>query len=172
LNEVQKILKKSFLRAEELDFPTFVTPERQSTPLNATPYIGHLDDVRHGRILIKREELLATLIAAVDELREAGISPIAALLGGSAIGPKPLPSDLDCVLFYEMPVEPAVAIDLALFQLRYKARRLDLRLIPADGDPLLLIKATSFFTTLYLTEGEDQCEIVRGLVLLDCREQS
>lgn len=170
MSEVQKILKQSFRKAEELDFPTFVTPERQSTPLNATPYVGHLHDVRNGRILTKRRELLAQLIAAVDELREAGIRPIAALLGGSAIGPKPDPSDLDCVLFYEIPSEPAVAVDLAQFQWRYKARRLDLRLIPADGDPLLLIKATSFFTTLYLTEGADQYEIVRGLVLLDCRE--
>ncbi|MGK6356622.1 DUF6932 family protein [Sphingomonas sp. DT-207] len=168
--EVEAQLREWYLRAENLQFPMFVGPERESTPLNATPYVAHIRQVREGAILLKRSALLRQLIAAVDDLRASSVQPIAALLGGSAIGPKPDPSDLDCVIFYELPEQKDQARGFGAFQRHFKSHGLDLRLIPADGDPVLFIKAVSFFSALYAKNAGDD-RIVRGLVLLDCRDE-
>lgn len=113
---------------------------------------------------------IAQLRVGLDQLRALGATPIAALLGGSAIGAKPDPSDLDCVVFYEQTGDRQVkAEDLRRLQRDLKQRSVDARLIPMDGDPLILLKAASFFTTLY-SKNEGSLQIVRGLVLLDCRE--
>jgi hypothetical protein len=60
-----------------------------------------------------------------------------------------------------------VAAALATLQAAAKARGLDLRLLPLDGDPLLLIKTVSFFSMLY-SKNEGERTIIRGLVLVDC----
>ena len=165
-----KVFRESFARAAKVDFPPFLGPIQSSTPLNSTPYVAHLSDAANGEIMPNRADLLQELVVAVEELRSLGLEAVAALLGGSAIGSKPDPADLDCVIFYRARDQEAAAnptLGLAGFQQRMKARRLDLRLVPADGDPLLLIKTVSFFTTLYTTSP--RLDLVRGLVLLDCR---
>jgi hypothetical protein len=169
LNSFWAAFEETFAKAAELDFPPFLGPVPSGTPLNSTPYVAHLDDVVEGGIMSNRRELLRQLVVAVEELAKRGVESVAVLLGGSAVGPKPYPADLDCVLFYRLDqASPATrAPNLAGFQRRMKARRLDLRLVPADGDPLLLIKAVSFFTTLYAMS--EASEPVRGLVLIDCR---
>lgn len=171
MTEIDDVLRTSFATAESLDFPMFVGPERESNPVNSTPYVAHLSDAREGRILVKRQAFLRELIAVLEELPATGVRPVAVLIGGSVIGPKPNPSDLDGVVFYELLTEESANVEaLRAFQRSTKARRLDLRLIPIDGDPLILLKAASFFTALYC-KNRDEDRIVRGLVLLDCREE-
>lgn len=168
-DRMDTILQDSFREAALLDFPPFIDPERASTPLNSTPYVAHLDAMREGTILSKRAALTAQLVAAVDEMPALGIVAEAVLIGGSAIGPKPDPSDMDCVIFYRRSMPDVFHADaLAEFQRTLKTRRLDARLIPSDGDLLVLMKTVSFFTTLY-SKNAGQREIVRGLVLIDCR---
>ena len=168
-DRIDAMLKASFDQAEALGFPPFVGPERASTPLNSTPYVAHLDALREGAILSNRAHLAAELIAALDEMPSLGMVAEAVLIGGSAIGPKIDPSDMDCVIFYRRAAGDAFRADsLAEHQRRFKTRRLDARLIPSDGDPLLMMKALSFFTTLY-SKNAGATEIVRGLVLIDCR---
>jgi hypothetical protein len=96
-----------------------------------------------------------------------GGEAVAALLGGSAIGPKPEPGDLDGVLFYRWVDGNVDAAALARLQASAKARGLDLRLQPVDADPLLLIKTVSFFSMLY-SKNAGERTILRGLVLVDC----
>jgi len=97
---LRDLMDACFQQAEARDFPPFVTTERQSTPVNATPYVVGLSDLVAGRALARRKRFVAELAAAVEALRGLGAEGVAALLGGSAIGPKPEPGDLDCALFY------------------------------------------------------------------------
>jgi hypothetical protein len=169
---VQEILASSRDLAERMSFPPFVGPERESTPLNASPYVAHLDDLREGAFLSARGALTREFCTALEQLPGFGVRAVAALLGGSAIGPKPDPGDLDCVVFYEALAGASPdATRLRDFLRRCKARRLDMRAVPIDGDPILMLKTVSFFSMLY-SKNEGSLAIVRGLVLIDCRERA
>lgn len=163
----REVMESCFRQAEALDFPPFVTAERQSTPVNATPYLVSLSALVAGQALARRKRFIDELAVTLDELSDAGGQGVAALLGGSAIGPKPNPGDLDCALFYRWSAGTADVAALARLQRSAKARGLDLRLLPVDGDPLLLIKTVSFFSMLY-SKNEGERTIIRGLVLVDC----
>jgi hypothetical protein len=166
---IRRILKESREAAAALHFPPFIGPERASTPLNATPYLAHVDDLRKGIFLSNRAPFVAELLAVLDQLVNFNAVPVAALLGGSAIGPKPDPGDLDCVVFYEQAASREVdAIGADALRRAAKGRGLDMRLVPMDGDPLLLLKTMSYFSMLYSKE-EGDLKIIRGLVLIDCR---
>lgn len=168
-DDLGSVMRRSFKLAESQNFPHFVGPERASTPINSSPYMVALSDVRNGKVLKRRDRLMTIFLRCVDTLSARGIEPVAALLGGSAIGPKPNPSDLDCVLFYRADRDSIRDFSwMASFERASKSDGLDVRLVPLDGDPVLLIKIASFFSTLYVKNaGEDR--IVRGLVLVDCR---
>lgn len=162
-----QLLDRCLLEADELFFPPFLTRERASTPLNATPYVAKLSDLREGRILKSRTVLVQAFLSVVEELRQAGVEPRCALVGGSAIGPKPDPSDLDTVIFYVSngPVE----VDwLKRLQGQAKQRRIDARLIPMDMDEVMLLKIVSYFSMLY-SKSEGDRTILRGLLLIDLR---
>jgi hypothetical protein len=95
-----------------------------------------------------RQALVASFEARLGELKAAGIEPVCALVGGSIMGDKEAPGDLDALIVYRLdpdrPLGPAAA-EL----LRRKDRGLDLRFVPADAEPALLIKMSCFFHMLY-----------------------
>lgn len=170
MRDFEKVIESSRLKAEKLFFPPFTGPVSESTPLNASPYLANLRDLREGAFLSTRRILVDKFIAAIEQLSDYAVTPIAALLGGSAIGPKPQPKDLDCIVFYESTGGALLRSDgLQVFQKRWKLCGVDMRVIPADSDPILLIKTVSFFTTLY-SKNPGELMAVRGLVLIDCRE--
>jgi hypothetical protein len=160
-------LSAAYEEAERRDFPPFILPDGKSTPLNATPYVTTLGALRAGRALAKRRTLIDALIMALAELAARGVEPVAARRGGSAIGPKAHPADLDCVIFYRARDAVPDLGWLPGFQRDAKSRALDMRLVPIDSDPLMVIKYTSFFSTLYAKSSES-LTLVRGLVLVDC----
>jgi hypothetical protein len=170
LVDIEQILRESRDLAASRHFPPFVGVERESTPLNATPYIAHLSEAGEAGFLSNRAHFIAELRVGLDRLRQLHANPVAALLGGSAIGAKPDPSDLDCVVFYEQAGDdPLRAGELLGLQRDLKRVRIDVRFVPMDGDPLILLKTMSFFSMLY-SKNAGSPEIVRGLVLLDCRD--
>jgi hypothetical protein len=163
-----QLLQDCFKHAAERGFPAFLGPVSGSTPLNATPYVTSLSDVRSGAALPHRSDLMQGLVAAVDEMRAHGIEPLAVLIGGSVLDAKAAARDLDCVIFYSRTADlelPAKWLKAA--QCRWRDCRLDARLIPADASPLLLIKTVSFFTALY-SQNKTSGPHARGLVLIDC----
>jgi hypothetical protein len=171
MDSVRKALDESRCLAESLWFPPFVGPERESTPLNASPYVAHLADLRDGRFLSKRGPFVRQFTAAVDDFPGFGVRAVAALLGGSAIGPTADPSDLDAVIFYKsLEKRTPDAGGLLKYLKLCKARHLDLRAFPLDGDPIITLKAVSFFSMLY-SKREGSLMIERGLVLIDCRDR-
>jgi hypothetical protein len=171
MDTILKTMDSSRIAAEALAFPPFVGPERESTPLNASPYVARLSHLREGSFLSNREAFVRQFVAAVDDFRTFGVRAVAALLGGSAIGPKPDPGDLDAVIFYESLFGTTPNIrGLRTYLKSCKAKRLDLRALPLDADPIVVLKTVSFFSMLY-SKNEGSMTIVRGLVLVDCREE-
>ena len=166
---IEQILRESRDLAASRHFPPFVGPERESTPLNATPYIAHISEAGEDGFLSNRAAFIDELRVGLDRLRQLNALPVAALLGGSAIGAKANPSDLDCVVFYQQEATAELRSGALLgLQRELKRSRLDVRFVPLDGDPLILLKTISFFSMLY-SKNAGSPEIVRGLVLLDCR---
>jgi hypothetical protein len=171
LLNIEQILRESRNLAAREHFPPFIGPERESTPLNATPYIAHLSEAGGSGFLSNRTAFIDELRVGLDRLTQLHARPVAALLGGSAIGAKSDPSDLDCVVFYiEADTGPIRANQLLALQRELKRNSLDVRFVPMDGDPLILLKTVSYFSMLY-SKNAGSREIVRGLVLLDCRPE-
>jgi hypothetical protein len=77
------------------------------------------------------------------------------------------PRDIDAVWLYRSDASYGVdANGLRQEQLRLKSLGLDVRFIPMDGDPLILIRATAFFTLMY-SKRRDSNALTRGMVLID-----
>lgn len=152
--------------------PPFLTDVGQSSPVNATPYFLH-----YGRFLAEVERWpggrhrLAWELDAVKARVEALDFDIEAMLIGGSFTELSYakPSDVDCLIFYRcrQNADPSLLADV---QRSAKARQVDCRFVPLDGDPLVLLKLTSYFTILY-SKRKSANEIVRCLLLLDCRQQ-
>ena len=167
---VTQIQAENFRLAQERGFPVFLTPERQSTPLTATPFVTTLSDIRSGAALGHRNLLMTKLLRAVDHLPDLNLKATMILIGGSTIGSKPDPSDVDAVVFYEAQGNPSqgFAKNLATIQKTSKQNDADIRFIPSDGDQIILARALIYYGMLY-SKSEGSMNIERGLVLVDCR---
>ena len=163
--------ERNFREASENGLPIFLTDARHSTPLNATPYLAHYDVFREAaRSWPGRLELVVMLDTVKVEVEQIGFSVEAILIGGSFTTLRtPMPNDIDCLLFYRLDPDGDPSA-LAHIQQSARARRVDCRFVPLDGDPLAMLKLTSYFTILY-SKRKDHNEIVRSLLLLDCREK-
>ncbi|MCA0903892.1 DUF6932 family protein [Qipengyuania aquimaris] len=149
---VQAIMDEAIDYARPLSFPAFPQGVEQSNPLNSAPYVFSweafasefsFDEVRKARTLV--------LAQACRRMAEAGLRVEFIMVGGSHIAREAArPKDLDCVIFYSV-AQPDSA-DLAAIPHLQKgllARRVDARLIPFDGAPILAAKMLGFFTLLY-----------------------
>jgi hypothetical protein len=158
-------LDEHFVEAKRKGFPAFPKDIASCTPLNATPYVVTLDRFLSEEWADERRVLLDRLVAAIDRLRKEGLGVELLLVGGSFLDPRKTPNDLDCVIFYSRPTE--IALDLISWQDEQKARSLDLRLLPIDIDPVIVLKTALFFGVLY-TRGNEAHPQLRGLLLVDC----
>jgi hypothetical protein len=156
--------------AQSKGFPRFLTSVHASNPVNATPYIVPLWRLREADFMSNRRAFLDRLILVLDQLASRDVMPVAVLVGGSVLTAKPDPGDLDAIVFYRLEGNGVQAI--ATFGeagAQWRRAGLDLRLIPADGSPLLLIKTVSFFTTLFGCRRDGSPE-PGGLLLVDCAD--
>lgn len=173
LNALLATTEACFDDALAAGLPAFQMHPRASTPMNATPYMMRYARFRStARDWPGRSPFLDELDEVLAVARELAISVDMILLGGSFTElEKPVIGDVDCLLFYRQ-ATPATDFDakaLGYLQRNAKERGVDCRFVPLDGDPLVLIKLTSYFTILY-SKHKDRHEIVRSLLLLDCRD--
>ncbi len=158
-------------------FPRFPTGVSHSSPLNATPYVFRYPDFQACLLSLRnRERPLQALTGVIADARLLNVEVALILVGGSILDPSnDHPRDVDCVLLYRA-ARPGVIVDaqeLCKLQLRAVSEGADVRFVPLDGDPLVVVKAVSFFTSLF---GESKSAVEpgsdsrsRGLVLVDCR---
>lgn len=160
-----------FIQAASLSFPVFYPNERGSTPLNSTPYVVRLHDFeRISGTWPGRRDLVAHVSEVISRAEMLGVAVDFLLIGGSFTDmTNAAPRDMDAAWLYR--VKDASTFDTAslrVLQAECKALRLDSRFIPADGDPLVLLKSVVFFSVLY-SKKEGDARLTRGLLLVDCR---
>lgn len=169
-----------FDEAAKAGFPAFLTDVAVSSPLNATPYLGRYKDFQIAAAEWPgRRELTAALEEVRATSEQHGVTIEAILIGGSFTElSKPAPSDIDCLMLYRQadPARPIQARGLAELRREAKQRDVDVRFLPLDGDPLALVKSLCYLTILFSNDkhaiGNRDIRIVRGLLLLDCRDFS
>ena len=158
-------LKAHYLEAVEQGFPAFIRSIKESNPINATPYVVGLSEFLRSDLPPAKAGLLGNLGAALEMLPEIGLRAEIMLIGGSFLMRDASPRDLDCVLYYSRETEPKA--DLARWQADRRASGLDIRLVPIEMDPVMVLKMTLFFGVLY-TFGREEQPQMRGLLLVDC----
>ncbi len=146
-------------RALAQGVPLFLDADiAKASPGNASPYLIDNGDFT---ALFSGSERRADLIAALRE-RINSMQPHfivhAIMIGGSMLDlSEASPHDLDAVVFYALNTAEASA-DTAryLAGLMHAAKEddLDLRFVPTDSEPHILIRAACFFAALYSSRRE------------------
>lgn len=140
-----------FQMAAESNLPLFQPDVQGSNPLNSSPYLVDFASFRDAfGQSPRRTKLVDQLQSMVAELRTGGIEIIACMIGGSMVDRGREPRDIDCIAFYRCLGNPAEAgARLAQTARQRHPLGVDVRFVPVDSDPLILIKMTSYFTSLY-----------------------
>lgn len=157
-----------FRRSQSAPNPAFPKGIEHSNPIDSAPYV--IDwatfDAAYGRSGSRRERTSA-LSSACMALYDRGVELEYILVGGSHIDSMcQVPHDLDCVLFYRL--SPGAALPpnfLIELQLDLKQLSVDVRLVPADGPPILLAKMLGYFTLLY--SRDRQSDAPKHMVLIE-----
>lgn len=149
-----------------------VVPFPQNIPLcnafNATPYVISMERFAASfGGTDRRDKLIGTLRNLISSVDDAGAKLVALLVGGSILVKRnALPKDIDCVFFYSA-ARDADLVPTRLHQLWGEAREasVDVRFVPYDADPLVVLKACSFFSVLY-GRTRRSAELSRGSVIV------
>ena len=146
-----------FSKAVDQEFPAFLDGVvASSSPGRGTPYLAQFSEFEDRiRALGSRDQLLAALKSALDDLRTAcrihGV-----LIGGSVLRSSiKVPRDCDAIVFYSLldDIRPEKAVESLLkISSEVKEIGVDVRLIPVDTNPIDLIKAACYFSVLFAAE--------------------
>lgn len=132
----------------EVEAPVLQPPSAPEM-LTSSPRIVTLNwfQQRFGRS-DHRKNLIEKISRQIDHLPSCGAVPQFALVGGSFVGRRDHPADLDCIIGYRAASDGSPMADSRSWRL---FAEIDVRFVPMDIDPLVTIKAFCFFHTLYLS---------------------
>ena len=127
-----------------------------------------------GSLDAQVDATLSRLYATVSGSRELVARSKAVLVfptvvGGSFVDvANAAPNDLDIVVFYRARTEVRFEPGRALQRLtrKFLLDHIDMRFVPCDAEPWLLVKLTSYFTMLYQSRRPGTDDRNHGLVLL------
>lgn len=163
---LRQFLVQAYQRVRSSGFLAFPDGERRATPLSAFPFHLRLSDLDSDwRFAPRRATLVRNIRSLLDRAVDTGAVPYALLIGGSfADRTVETPRDVDAVLFYTGVADTA---RLATLQIEAKAALLvDCRMVPVDGDPLIVIRSSVFFGLLY-SKREGSMVITRPPLYVD-----
>ncbi|MFN7127789.1 MAG: DUF6932 family protein [Brevundimonas sp.] len=163
---LRHLLVQAYQRIRNSGFSPFPDGERRATPLSAFPFHLRLRDLdADWGYTPQRADLARNVHRLIGRVADTGVAPYALLIGGSfADRTVDAPRDVDLVMFYT-----GVAEDARLTELQITAKKthlIDCRLIPVDGDPLIVIRASVFFGLLY-SKREGSMVITRPPLYVD-----
>lgn len=168
------VCQANFFKSVDAGMPIFLTDARASTPLDASPYYTtyeyFLETVSSWST---RQPLVDALNFTIEEIEDHDLSVVAILIGGSFTQMDVSDvNDIDCVIFYKWGKDTGDGQSrvLTALQKRAKIRKIDARLVPIDGNPIVLIKLISYFTIIY-SKSKHSDEIVRPLLLLEMADK-
>lgn len=158
-----------FQHIVDAGLPQYLLPIAASTPGNASPWLADraaFERAFGGSSL--RRLRLAALGRALADLAQV-VQVHCCLVGGSFVDvSNAVPNDLDIVVFYSARADVRFEPGRALQRLtrKFLLEHIDMRFVPCDAEPWLMVKLTSYFTQLYQSRrpGTDARE--HGLVLL------
>jgi hypothetical protein len=158
-----------FQRIMDEGLPSYLLPIAASTPGNASPWLADGTAFRSafgGSEL--RQARLAALRSAFADLAQV-VDVQCCLVGGSFLDvSNTAPNDLDIVAFYRARADVRFEPGRALQRLtrKFLLEHIDMRFVPCDAEPWLMVKLTSYFTMLYQSRRPGVEERDSGLVLL------
>lgn len=159
----------NFQRIVDAGLPRYSLPIAESSPGNASPWM--VDNAAFQRVFggnALRKGRLAALQQAFDDLAQV-VDVQCSLVGGSFVDvANAAPNDLDIVVFYRARSEVRFEPGRALQRLtrKFLLEHIDMRFVPCDAEPWLLVKLTSYFTMLYQSRRPGTEDRSHGLVLL------
>lgn len=150
-------------------FPAFLVDPERCTPTNSAPYVISLRQLLASLATsCRRRELAEHFTRQIGALLALGVRPVCGMIGGSFLRDGTNPRDLDCALFYVLPSRTNSG-DLAQWQSESKELGIDVRLIPYDVDPCLVLKSALFLGALYALDKQTK-QSAHGVVLVDLSE--
>jgi hypothetical protein len=139
---------------------------QESTSFNASPYCISFNKARRWFSDDRRALLLDRLVEVRVRASGLGFEIPFVMIGGGFLRPDHEPGDLDGVLFYQLSKEGFdVAAEMKSLLADARANDIDMRMIPIDADPLLLIKSAVFFAALYAAD-RDPSRAAKGTLLV------
>ena len=168
---IEPVMVGYFDTAAGRGFPLFLDGEATSNAINATPYAIGYPGFRAAFAAWPGRAALIRSIDSVRDLANRSVTVVGMMIGGSFLDPAiPAPGDVDLLMLYRDGDRDAGAGAARLADLRRTARTMDVdvRFIPLDHDPLMLVKIVSYFTTLYNRRKGFDVQL-RGLILIDFR---
>jgi hypothetical protein len=170
MNSWKLPLFRRYEQAVKQGLPIFNGNDRNSSPLNAAPYLtGCAHFLNQCGNWPGRSDLVCSLKICLEEAKSAQLVVDALLVGGSFLDmTNSNPADVDCVWLYRSLAGQGDDVCLLQsLQTRFKKRGVDMRFIPIDVDVLLFAKTLAFFAILY-TNRKANGGAVCAPVLLDC----
>ena len=164
-----RAVETGFQRIVDAGLPQYMLPIAASTPGNASPWLA--DPAAFQRAFggsALRQVRLAALQRALDDLAQV-VHVQCSLVGGSFVDvSNAVPNDLDIVVFYRARADVRFEPGRALQRLtrKFLLEHIDMRFVPCDAEPWLMVKLTSYFTMLYQSRRPGTEERQHGLVLL------
>ncbi|MDT7854949.1 DUF6932 family protein, partial [Xanthomonas hortorum] len=158
-----------FQRIVDAGLPQYTLPITETTPGNASPWLTDSSGFQRafgGSAL--RQVRLEVLRTAFDNLKQV-VDVQCCLVGGSFVDvSNAAPNDLDIVVFYRARGDVGFEPGRALQRLtrKFLLKHIDMRFVPCDAEPWLLVKLTSYFTMLYLSRRPGTEDRRHGVVLL------
>jgi hypothetical protein len=162
-------IETDFQHIVDAGLPPYLVPIAASTPGNASPWLA--DSAAFHRAFggsELRQVRLAALRSALADLAQV-VDVQCCLVGGSFLNiSNTAPNDLDIVAFYRARADVRFEPGRALQRLtrKFLLDHIDMRFVPCDAEPWLMVKLTSYFTMLYQSRRPSVEERDSGLVLL------
>lgn len=170
-SEYRAKLLSQFDDAMGKGFVTFPYGVEASNPINSTPFFA---DVRafhsFSHVSERRKKLVSSLTKFLVELQLNGLKPLTFMVGGSFLDfSVSNPRDLDCVIFYQQCESSVIGNTEWISNTRRiaKVEDLDVRLVPTDGDLIVLLRSVIYFSALYGASKNGKTS--RGTILIDCQ---
>lgn len=158
-----------FQRIVDAGLPQYTLPIAAATPRNASPWLTNNAGFQRafGGSALRRIRLEVLQAAFVDLKQVVDVQ--CCLVGGSFVDvSNAAPNDLDIVVFYRARGDVSFEPGRALQRLtrKFLLKHIDMRFVPCDAEPWLLVKLTSYFTMLYLSRRPGMEDRRHGVVLL------
>lgn len=151
--------------AMDRQFPIFTASFGEETVVNSSPFlITHPETIGRLAGSCRRKMILSRLLHALVEAPKRGIEVECLLLAGSFIDIAADPADIDVLMLYrlEEKVEPQT---LPSWIVKF-APSVDIKVCPVDVSAALLVKRSTFFTSLF-AHNRSSGALDRGCLIMD-----